>query len=76
MYFASLTTTTEPTGSSDSAYLLTDNWDDWFECNTMYKLLVFDAKSDQADCMMVLIGATPEGRKELVRSQVGLRESS
>jgi len=29
----------------------------------------------QAECMLVLIGATPEGRKELVGFQVGLRES-
>ena len=31
---------------------------------------------DQADCMLVLIGATPEGRKELVGFQVGVRESA
>jgi putative transposase len=30
----------------------------------------------QAECMLVLIGATPEGRKELVGFQVGLRESA
>jgi transposase-like protein len=30
----------------------------------------------QAECMPVLIGATPEGRKELVGFQVGLRESA
>jgi putative transposase len=29
----------------------------------------------QAECMLVLIGATPEGRKELVGFQVGMRES-
>lgn len=31
---------------------------------------------DQAECMLVLIGATPEGRKELVGFQVGVREST
>ena len=31
---------------------------------------------DQAECMLVLIGATPEGRKELVGFQVGIRESA
>jgi len=31
---------------------------------------------DQAECMRVLIGATPEGRKELVGFQVGGRESA
>ena len=30
----------------------------------------------QAECMLVMIGATPEGRKELVGFQVGLRESA
>jgi transposase-like protein len=30
----------------------------------------------QAECMPVLIGATPEGRKELVGFQVGVRESA
>jgi transposase-like protein len=31
---------------------------------------------DHAECMLVLIGATPEGRKELVGFQVGIRESA
>jgi putative transposase len=30
----------------------------------------------QAECMLVLIGATPEGKKELVGFQVGVRESA
>jgi putative transposase len=30
----------------------------------------------QAECMLVIIGATPEGRKELVGFQVGIRESA
>src|ERR671910_25420 len=30
----------------------------------------------QAECMLVVIGATPEGRKELVGFQVGTRESA
>jgi putative transposase len=30
----------------------------------------------QAECMLVLIGATPEGKKELVGFQVGARESA
>jgi putative transposase len=30
----------------------------------------------QAECMLVLIGATPEGRKELVGFQTGVRESA
>jgi len=30
----------------------------------------------QAECMLVLIGATPEGKKELLGFQVGVREST
>jgi transposase-like protein len=30
----------------------------------------------QAECMLVLIGATPEGKKELVGFQTGMRESA
>lgn len=31
---------------------------------------------ENAECMLVIIGATPEGRKELIGFQVGLREST
>ncbi|QRM31365.1 IS256 family transposase [Microvirga sp. VF16] len=31
---------------------------------------------DQAECMLVLIGATPEGKKELVGFRAGVRESA
>jgi len=31
---------------------------------------------DQAECLLVLIGATPEGKKELVGFQAGVREST
>jgi putative transposase len=31
---------------------------------------------ENAECMLVLIGATPEGKKELMGFQVGLRESA
>ena len=30
----------------------------------------------QAECMLVMIGATPEGKKELLGFQVGVRESA
>jgi len=29
---------------------------------------------DHSECMLVLIGATPEGRKELIGFQVGVRK--
>ncbi|MGX1168819.1 hypothetical protein AB7M16_005085 [Bradyrhizobium sp. USDA 372] len=31
---------------------------------------------DHSKCMLVLIGATPEGKKELIGFQVGVRESA
>jgi putative transposase len=31
---------------------------------------------DHSDCMLVLLGATPEGKKELIGFQVGVRESA
>src|SRR5436190_22578781 len=31
---------------------------------------------DHSECMLVLIGATPEGKKELIGFQVGVRESA
>ncbi len=30
----------------------------------------------QAECILVIIGATPEGKKELLGFQVGIRESA
>ena len=30
----------------------------------------------QAECMLVLIGATPEGKKELIGFRTGMRESA
>src|SRR5208283_4493559 len=30
----------------------------------------------QAECMLVLMGATPEGKKELIGFQTGMRESA
>jgi putative transposase len=32
--------------------------------------------ADQAECILVLIGATPEGKKELIGFQAGVRESA
>lgn len=31
---------------------------------------------DHAECILVLIGAMPEGKKELIGFQVGVRESA
>lgn len=37
-----------PADASDRAYLLTDNWDDWFKFSTMYTLVVYDAGGEAA----------------------------
>jgi hypothetical protein len=34
------------------------------------------ARMEDSECMLVLIGATPEGKKELIGFQVGVRESA
>jgi predicted ATPase len=38
------------------AYLLIDNWDDWFKYNTMYTLVVFDAQGERKLVGSVKIG--------------------
>jgi putative transposase len=43
----------------------------WADCIYLHTRM-----EPQAECMLVLIGATPEGRKELVGFQVGVRESA
>jgi transposase-like protein len=37
---------------------------------------VYTRMEDHSDCMLVLLGATPEGKKELIGFQVGVRESA
>src|SRR3954454_1963416 len=38
------------------AFLLTDNWDDWFKYNTLYSLVVFDVDGERHDIGGVKIG--------------------
>jgi hypothetical protein len=38
-----------PTSARDKAFLLTDNWDDWFEFSTLYQLVIVDAEGEQHD---------------------------
>lgn len=45
-----------PADASDRAYLLTDNWDDWFKYNTMYTLVVYDSAGEQQSIGSVKIG--------------------
>ncbi|MGJ0485137.1 MAG: AAA family ATPase [Methylomicrobium sp.] len=45
-----------PAGARSKAYLLTDNWDDWFTYNTMYVLIVFDQHGEEFRAGEVKIG--------------------
>ncbi|UFS73718.1 hypothetical protein LPB73_17450 [Tardiphaga sp. 37S4] len=40
----------------DIGYLWTDNWEDWFEFNTLYVLTYFDSKDVKHDIRSVKIG--------------------
>lgn len=45
-----------PAGARFQAFLLTDNWDDWFTYNTMYALVVYDAKGERFVAGEVKVG--------------------
>lgn len=45
-----------PQGAKARAYLLTDNWDDWFTYNTMYTLIVYDGEGAEFIAGGVKIG--------------------
>ena len=52
-------------GYRSRAFLLTDNWDDWFTYSTMYALVVFDADGNEFRAGGVKIGesAMKEGQR-------------
>ncbi len=45
-----------PAQGASQAYLLTDNWDDWFTFSTLYSLIIFDAEGKRHDIGGVKIG--------------------
>jgi hypothetical protein len=45
-----------PSGAKSKAFLLTDNWDDWFTYSTMYALHVYDADGEMHSVGSVKIG--------------------
>jgi hypothetical protein len=45
-----------PQGAKAHAFLLTDNWDDWFTFSTLYSLVVFDAEGQEHRAGGVKIG--------------------
>ena len=61
-----------PAGAKDKAFLLTDNWDDWFKFSTMYVLFYYDAEGEQHRIGEVKIGQfglTPEQRQPPIPTQ-------
>lgn len=45
-----------PTSGKSQAFLLTDNWDDWFQYNTQYCLVVFDDDGERHHIGDVKVG--------------------
>jgi hypothetical protein len=45
-----------PTQATSQAYLLMDNWDDWFKYSTLYSLVVFDEDGERHSVGGVKIG--------------------
>jgi hypothetical protein len=57
--------TRTPAQATSKAYLLTDNWDDWFKYSTPYSLVVFDEDGERHSIGGVKIGqfAMAEGQR-------------
>ena len=56
-YFRVLPVGTRPTAQAvDQAYLLLDNWDDWFKYSTLYSLVIFDEDGERHSIGGVKIG--------------------
>jgi len=53
-----------PNEGRDIGYLWTDNWDDWFEFNTLYVLTYFDAKGVKHSPGGVKVGQFNMGEKQ------------
>jgi hypothetical protein len=53
-----------PADAVGCAFLLTDNWDDWFKYNTLYQLVVFDGDGKRHD-----IGGVKTGQFKMEKEQ-------
>lgn len=66
-YFKALPNGTRtPVRASSRAYLLTDNWDDWFKFSTLYSLVLFDEDGERNPIGGVKVwqfAMTPEQRR-------------
>jgi energy-coupling factor transporter ATP-binding protein EcfA2 len=65
MYFIVLPSGTRtPAQASSKAYLLTDNWDDWFTYSTLYSLVIFDDEGERHSIGGVKIGQFGMGENQ------------
>ena len=65
MYFTVLPNGTRTSASARSeAFLLIDNWDDWFKFSTLYSLVIFDAEGTPR-----LIGGVKIGQFAMTKDQ-------
>jgi ABC-type molybdenum transport system ATPase subunit/photorepair protein PhrA len=66
MFFTVLPSGTSPPSSARSkAFLITDNWDDWFEFSTMYTLVYIDEQGEHHNIGSLKIGEfdMPKGQR-------------
>jgi hypothetical protein len=56
MIFSVLPVGTRPQAIPNQAYLLSDNWDDWFKFATLFSLVIFDQDGNKHDIGGVKIG--------------------
>lgn len=56
MLFVVLPNSTYPAPAAGQAYLIRDDWDDWFQFETQFSLVVFDATEQRYDLGRVKIG--------------------
>jgi hypothetical protein len=72
MRFTVLPAGRRPPAGKNEGFLVTDNWDDWFQFVTMFYLYLFDAKGIRHDVGQVKIGRfglTPEQRRPPVPAE-------
>jgi len=65
MFFTVLPNGTRvPGGIRSKAFLITDNWDDWFKYSTLYLLYVVDAEGERHSIGGVKIGQFAMGHRQ------------
>src|SRR5712671_6017910 len=56
MFFTVLPVRGHPTSARSKAFLITDDWDDWFKYSTLYSLVFVDAQGERHNLGGVKIG--------------------